>query len=320
MRSLGALLLTRSDIRQVLAWLALIETVRSSLRLRLAGEAAPPVSGQISLAEAQLHLKAGALSSPGAMSVKANLRPQGGLASGFVMVFDPAEGCVAAILDSADITAAWTAALTRLAAETLAAPGSYSLAILGAGPVAMEELAALPTRVPISRGHVWSRSPESADLLARWTVLPVERYASPGETASRATTLVMATPSHLPYLEADDLADGALVLALGADSPGTLELGASVLEGATIIADQQDDVLNVGGSSYLAAENRSSFVAELGELLAAGAGGRPRVKRRAGRIRVFDSVGSAVVDAMVCHSKVALALEHRLGQTFDLSR
>ena len=255
MRLSGELLLTGSDVRQVLAWPALTE-------------AAPSVTGQLPLARALPRLKARALLSPGVMLVKADPRPRGGPAFGFVMVFDPAKDGVVTILDSADTIAMRAAALATVAAESLAAQASQSLAIPGAGPVAKEVLAALSTRVPISRAPIWSRPAEKADDRARSTARPVNRYASPGDVARRAT-------SRLPYL-ADDLANGTVVLALEADRLGKRERGAPVLEGVTIIADQRGNVLKVGASRCPAAENRSSMVAELSNLLVTDARVNPK--------------------------------------------
>ena len=51
-------------------------------------------------------------------------------------MFDTKAGQVAAILDSADVTAMRTAALAALAVQTLGTPGPKRLALLGAGPVA----------------------------------------------------------------------------------------------------------------------------------------------------------------------------------------
>ncbi len=242
----GTLLLTRSDIRQVVEWSALFDAVRDGLLLRAKGQTALPVSGQIAMPNALLHLKAGAIFDPGALSVKANIRPTGGNASGVVVLYDTDAGKVSAILDSADITAMRTAALATVAAEVLAPPGPLNVAVLGAGPLAAQVLAALPQRLTIGSVHLWSRVRARAEALAQRVDLPVHIYDTPGEAARHANVIVTATPARIPYLEAGDIADGALILAMGADSPGKRELAASVLEASQIIADQREDVLKVG--------------------------------------------------------------------------
>jgi ornithine cyclodeaminase/alanine dehydrogenase-like protein (mu-crystallin family) len=314
----GTLLLTRSDIRQVVEWSALFDAVRAGLLLRAKGQTASPVSGQIAMPNALLHLKAGAIFDPGALSVKANIRPTGGHASGVVVLYDTDAGQIAAILDSADITAMRTAALATVAAEVLASPGAVHLAVLGAGPLATQVLAALPQRLEIASVHLWSRMRARAEALAQRVDVPAHIYDSPGEAARHANVIVTATPARTPYLEARGLADGALILAMGADSPGKRELAASVLDASQIIADQREDVLKVGESAYLPADGADRIVAELGALLADGST-VPAPAAQGARFRVFDSVGSAIIDATVSRSIVSLAKARGLGKMFDFA-
>ncbi len=312
------LLLTRSEIRQVVDWSALLDAVRDGLLRRAKGQTALPVSGQIAMPNALLHLKAGAIFDPGALSVKANIRPTGGHASGVVVLYDTDAGQVSAILDSADITAMRTAALATLAAQELAPPGVVHLAVLGAGPLAAQVLAALPQRLKIGSVHLWSRARERAEALAQRVDVPVHIYDTQGEAARQANVIVTATPARIPYLEAGDIADGTLILAMGADSPGKRELAASVLEAAQIIADQREDVLKVGESAYLPADGAHRIVAELGALLA-GEATIPAPAAQDARFRVFDSVGSAIIDATVSRSIVALAQARGLGKMFNFA-
>jgi ornithine cyclodeaminase/alanine dehydrogenase-like protein (mu-crystallin family) len=124
---------------------------------------------------------------------------------------------------------------------------------------------------------------------------------------------VTATPSRAPLLEAADLRPGTLILALGADSPGKRELGGSILARAEIVADQREDALRVGECAYLPADRRD--IAELGDLLDVAApdfgGARP--------FRVFDSVGSALLDAAVCRAIMESAVAQKRGTIFAFS-
>lgn len=314
----GPLLLARSEIRSVIEWPVLFDAVREALLLREAGKVAAPVSGQVTMPNGLLHLKAGAIHEPGMISIKANLRPHGGNASGLVVLFDTDSGEVMAILDSADITAMRTAALAAVAAETLALPGEMALAVLGAGPVGRQVLAALQQRMPVRAVHLWSRDRNRAEGLARETALPVTIHDTPGAAARCAKLVVTATPSRTPFLEARDLTNGTLVLAMGADSPNKRELATSVTAVAAIIADQREDVLNVGESAYLKPEQAQSIV-ELGALLA-GSASVPVIDCGRNKFVVFDSVGSAIVDATVSRSIVAFARARGLGGHFEFSQ
>lgn len=312
------LLLTRSDIVQLAEWPALFAAVREGLLIREAGNAGVPVAAQIAMPAALLHLKAGAIFQPGALSVKANLRPAGGNANGVVVLFDADAGRISAILDSADITAMRTAALATIAAEVLAPKGKIDIAVLGAGPVAAQVLAALPQRLEIASVRLWSRSRARTERLASGLGVPVSLCDTPAEAARHANLIVTATPAKIPYLEAADVADGTLILALGADSPGKRELGASVLAAAQIVADQREDVLKVGEAAYLPEDGLHRVVAELGALLA-GTAPVPTPSGGNGRILVFDSVGSAIIDAAVSRTIVQLAMHRGWGKMFHFN-
>jgi ornithine cyclodeaminase/alanine dehydrogenase-like protein (mu-crystallin family) len=307
------LLLTRSDIRSLVSWPALMQAVREALLLREAQQVATPVSGQVTMPTALLHLKAGAVFDPGVISVKANLRPEGGVATGIVALFDTKSGQVAAILDSADITAMRTAALAALAVQTLGTPGPKRLALLGAGPVAARIAEVLPSVATISQASVWSRS--SARRQAFCAPFPVQVCETPATAACDADIVVTATPSRTAYLHAEDLKPGALLLALGADSPGKRELGYSVLAKASVIADQREDALRNGESAYLPEAERHRVLGDLGAILA----NKMPLPPRGTEFVVFDSVGSATVDTTVCQALLIAARAKGLGCQFNFS-
>ena len=116
-----------------------------------------------------LHLKAGALVRPPVLSVKANLRPEAGGAAGLVVAFDPVRYTVRAVLDSADITAMRTGAIAAVVARQLAGPGPRRLALLGAGPVARQSLAALSQVVELEQVRVWSRAQGRSEKISSGT-------------------------------------------------------------------------------------------------------------------------------------------------------
>lgn len=312
------LLLSRAEIRQLATWPVLRDAVQMALLERDAGQAPQAISAQLTMPSALLHLKAGALPHAGLLSIKANLRPEGGAATGLVVLFDTKAGEVAAILDSADITAMRTAALAVLAAQTLRGAAPITLAVLGAGPVATQVVSAFSFFLKISRLQLWSRNPAHAAALAQTSSLPATIFDNVHNACENADIVVTATPARTPFLEAPDLADGTLILALGADSPGKRELGASVLKNAWIIADQRDDVLAVGESAYLPPDQTPRIYAELGAILA-NRMPPPPASGAQHRFLVFDSVGSAMTDTAVCGTIMTRAQAQGLTQRFSFS-
>jgi len=300
--------LNARQVRDLLPWPELIDVSRNALiALATPGGVPPGSSTQVAVPGASLHLKAGALLEPPILSVKANLRPDQGSSSGAILAFDHRTQRLEAILASADLTAMRTGAIAAVAADCLHPGRSPVVALIGAGPVATMALRALQCVLTPASVRVWSRDSRNADLLAaRDRAVAVASVAG----AVRGADLVLTcTPARTPLLHPQDLADRAVVLALGADSPGKRELGPGVLDDAQVFVDVRIDALAVGECAHLAGE--SAGVVLLGEQLS-----QPRALD--GRRVVFDSVGSPVVDAAAVSLVLESARALDVGTRLDL--
>jgi ornithine cyclodeaminase/alanine dehydrogenase-like protein (mu-crystallin family) len=304
-----ARLLTRAQVQSLLRWPALIEATAQALIEASAGRPAAAVSSQLHVPGAALHLKSGALAQPPTLTVKANLRPEAGGAAGLIVAFDPVGYTVRAVLDSAGITATRTGAIAAVAARQLAGPGPHTLALLGAGPVARQSLAALSQVVELGEVRIWSRDRSRAARLSATASV----VSSPEQAAAGAGIVLTATPAQEPLLTGADLADHALVLAMGADTKGKRELGDGVLDGAELVADVPADAAEVGEFAYLPGGPDPAGCVALGELLA----GRRHLS--GGKRIVFDSVGTAVADAAAVALILATAEDERVGTLFDFA-
>jgi ornithine cyclodeaminase/alanine dehydrogenase-like protein (mu-crystallin family) len=299
-------LLCRSEVFSLLRWPELIEAAERALVAIARDPGAAGGSLQLRVPGAALHLKAGALADPAVLAVKANLRPEAGSSAGLIIAFDPVEFTVRAVMDSSDITAMRTAAIAAVAAHRLAPPGEITLAVIGAGPVARHAVSALRQVANVTGVRWWSRNPGRAREAAAGLDLPVTVAATPGEATAGAGLVLTATPSREPLLTAADLNRTPLVLAMGADTAGKRELGPGALDGAHLVVDTAD-AFSVGESAYLSADRDS---VTLGGLLA----GEQTLD--GGRRIVFDSVGSAVVDAAVTDLVLALAEREDVGTRY----
>jgi ornithine cyclodeaminase/alanine dehydrogenase-like protein (mu-crystallin family) len=297
----------RSDVRAFLTWPKLLEVAEEALVAVSSPSALPAVSTQLLVPGASLHLKAGALLEPPVISVKANLRPDSGSASGAVLVFDYEGQQLRAIVASGDLTAMRTAAIAAVATRTLVAKKAPVVAILGAGPVARYTDEALAYLGIPGEVRIWSRSPErAADLVASAAgaggvasavgvsrTVGLRAYATVAEAVAGADVVVTCTPSRTPIVQLAELDPYAVVIAMGADGAGKRELGAGILDAATLFVDVARDALRVGECEFLS-EDQAGRVTELGTVLAGGS-----APARADGLVVFDSVGSSAVDAAV---------------------
>jgi ornithine cyclodeaminase/alanine dehydrogenase-like protein (mu-crystallin family) len=304
--------LTRSQIRSALRWPDLIEATAQALIDASGGGFAASAASQLQVPGAALHLKSGALGRPPVLTVKANLRPAAGGTAGLVVAFDPVRFTVRAVLDSADITAMRTGAMAAVAARQLAGPGPHTVAVLGAGPVARQSLAALSQVLELAEIRIWSReAPRAAQLAA---VTPHASAAgSPAQAAAEAGIVLTATPAREPLLTGADLAGVALVLAMGADTRGKRELGDGALDGAELVADAPADAAEVGELAYLPGGPGPARCVALGDLLS----GHRTLP--GGRRIVFDSVGTAVADTAAVALILATAEAEQLGTLTDFA-
>ena len=297
----------------MLRWPELIEAVAQALIAASTRQVAPTAATQLHVPGAALHVKSGALLQPPVLAVKANVRPESGSAAGVIVAFDPVTFTVRAILDSADITAMRTAAVAAVAARQLAGPGLHTVAVIGAGPVSRQSLAALAHVLDIGEIRVWSRDRARAEQLAAVLALPSGVYGTPDEAAAGAGIVLTATPSRQPLLTGACLAGDAVVLAMGSDTRGKRELAADVLDGAELVADAPAEAVKVGELAYLPDGADVSRCAELGQLLA---GGR---RLPGGKRIVFDSVGTAVTDAAAVGLVLATAEQENTGTLIDFA-
>jgi threonine synthase len=313
-------LLDDAMVRSALDWPTVIDTVRRAYRVAASGGVLPSSAAHVPFQAGSLHVKAGGTVEPSSVSVKANLRRDGSPASGVILLFNPKSGTLRAVLDSAEITAYRTAATAIVAARALGAKDGCSVAILGVGPVGAGVLHGMRSEFEVDEFHLWSRDADRAAALAAAAgsgdAIPIRVHATPGAAAAQADVVITCTPSQRPLIGAADLRDGALVLAMGADSPGKRELAADVLDGAVIFSDNAAGALSVGESAYLPESSRSAVVGELGELLT----GEIATSAYAGRRLVFDAVGVAHVDAAVATAVVQQAEGAGSGTFFAFSR
>ena len=215
------------------------------------------------------------------------------------------------MLDSADITAMRTGAIAAVAARQLAGPGPRRLALLGAGPVARQSLAALAQVVELDEVRVWSRDQGSFGKISSGTARAIA-VGSVQQAVAGADLVLTATPAREPLLTGADLGDHALVLAMGADTRGKRELGDGVLDDAELVADVPADAAEVGELAYLPGGPDPARCVALGDLLA----GRRQLP--GGKRIVFDSVGTAVADAAAV--ALILATAERTSRSGDAAR
>lgn len=212
--------------------------------------------------------------------------------AGLVAVFGP-DGSPLGIVDGPTLTAIRTGAAAGLATELLARRDARTMAMLGAGAMAPDQVAAVQAVRPIEHVLVWSRTRQRADALAEkirsssGTAPAVNVVDSPDEAISMANIISCATPATTPLFDATAVRPGTHINAIGAFRPEMAELPAALLHDSWVVVDDlQAAALEAG--DLLQADREPD--GEMSDLLAG------RVAPLPGMTTVYKSCGAAGMD------------------------
>jgi len=165
---------------------------------------------------------------------------------GDVVVFDIATGERRLVLDGPTVTARRTAAVSLLAAQTLASNPDGPLLIVGAGVQGLAHLEAFTAGLDVHEVFIASRSTASAEALAihaRTLGLQAEETANPNAALATCPLVVTCTPASGVVLRAEPRPD-AFIAAVGAFTPAMVELAPELCrhlaELGTVVVDTRD--------------------------------------------------------------------------------
>lgn len=160
--------------------------------------------------------------------------------NGLVLVLSSETGYPIALLrDEGWLTQMRTAAAGALAAALKPVGGNAVLGVAGTGTQARLQALAIREKTGISRLIFYGRNPEKTaaymdDMKAQgFDVVPAQDIKTICRTAD---ILVTTTPSTEPIIRKEDLSSTLHIVAVGADSPGKVELEPDIFADAEIIA------------------------------------------------------------------------------------
>ena len=221
--------------------------------------------------------------------------------AGLVAVFG-SDGTPLGVVDGPTITSIRTGAVCGLATRLLAADGAETLAMLGAGAMAADLVAAVRAVREIKRVVVWSRTTDTAEKLVSRVGGEVERSAD--TAVASADVVCCATPARQPLFRPEAISPGTHINAVGAFTPKMVEIPAEVVNRAFVVVD---DV--------------AAAAAEAGDLIQAGRAPDTTLRwllsgetpGHEADITLFKSVGVAAQDVTAAHRALQNATERGLG-------
>jgi ornithine cyclodeaminase/alanine dehydrogenase-like protein (mu-crystallin family) len=236
--------------------------------------------------------------------------------SATVLVLDPGDGRLVAIIEGTTLTTLRTSAASALAATLLAGGGSgTTAAVLGPGVQGRGHVRALAHALPLGEVRLWGRdrpaAEQAAALLDREVRPRVLAVATVAEAVAGASVVATCTSSPTPLVDAEQLSPGATVISIGSITPDRSEVGLGVLAAAgTVVVDHRPAALEHAGpviQALAAGLLQDADLVELGEVAA----GRHPGRRRPGDLVFYNSVGLGVQDAAAAWAVVERA--RRLG-------
>ncbi len=325
------LLLTRSDVESVLTMREAIDAVEDGFRRLAQEKVSMPQRTVIRLPDhhgVHLAMPACIAGDPGVLSVKVvTVYPDNperfGMPTtiGTLLLNDPRNGSLLALMDAGYLTAVRTGAASGVATRYLAREDARTVGLFGAGAQARTQLWAVCEVRPIECAVVFdpireARESFAAEMSAKLSI-PVTATEDPLECL-RADIVVAASSSRTPLFEGAQLRPGTHVNGVGAHSPDARELDAEAMRRSRVVVDHLPACLAEAGEIILAiregAMKESHLEASLGEVVAGLKPGR----RSREEITIFKSVGLAVQDAATADRVYRLALAAGRGTEFRI--
>lgn len=221
--------------------------------------------------------------------------------AGLVVVFG-GNGSPLGLVDGPTLTAIRTGAGCGLATKLLADESARTLAMLGSGAMAFDQVEAVREVRPIERVFVWSRSIENAKRLVER--VGGEAVSSADEAVAEADVISCATPATTPLFDGDSVRPGAHINAVGAFKPEMVEVPPDVMERAYVVVDDYEAAAAEAGD-LIQADREAN--ATLSDLLA---GTHLQIGED---VTVFKSVGIAAQDVAAAHRALLNAEAQGLG-------
>ncbi|XP_029432469.1 ketimine reductase mu-crystallin [Rhinatrema bivittatum] len=206
-----------------------------------------------------------------------------------VLLFDPRNGILTAVIDGNVITDRRTAAVSAIATKLLKPALVDVLCILGSGAQAHSHYEVFMEEFSFKEVKIWSRTRRNAELFASAVKGDVQVCSTAREAAAGADVIITVTMATEPILLGEWVKPGAHVNAVGACRPDWRELDNNLMQTCALYVDSREAALKESGDVIL---SEADIFAELGEVLKKT---KPALSEKT---TVFKSVGMAIEDTV----------------------
>jgi len=318
------LVLNRNDLRDCLPMKEAIDAVEEAFRHYK--NAKVPRRLSINLEEYQglfLYMPA-YIGGVGALAIKEvsvhRNNPSKGLPTvqGTVLLNDPEDGTLLAIMEGGTLTAIRTGATTGVATKHLARGDSRVLGIFGAGVQARTQVEAINCVSSLSLVKVYDINAPAAKSfsmdISKALGIDVIIAERPRDVLDGADIVVTATTSKNPVFSGKWVSPGTHINGIGSHTPDSRELDSETIRRSRLIVDSREACLEEAGDIIIPIREgeitESHIKAELGEVVTGEKEGRLNYDD----VTIFKSVGLALEDAAAALRAYEIAVRRGVGR------
>ncbi len=222
--------------------------------------------------------------------------PKNGLPrhNALILLFNQANGKMAAAIEAGKVNAFRTAASNAIATHVLARNDSKILAIFGTGNQAKYECEALARIRNFEQILIVGRDSSKAEKMAEdLKRLGIKTEVSEAkEACERADIIVTATSSHAPLFKAEWVKAGTHISSMGSDKQGKQELPPQLFLHSGLFCDLNTQSKVIGEFQHAP---ESATLTNIGDVLLAKAQGRLSQEQ----ITIYDSSGLSIQDLYI---------------------
>ena len=313
----GPVWITEADVVSLVSLADAIPALERVLAMEASGEAENMVKTHLGFGDHNtLHAIGAAGPGAGLVGTKTWCHTAGGAAP-VLILWNSDDGSLQAVVEAFALGQMRTGAISGVATKWLSQPGADELAIIGTGKQAVTQVAAVHAVRPIRNLRVFSPTEahrnEFAGRMAGEFGFSVTVADSVSEAVRDAPIVTAVTLARSPFLEAEMIAQGAHVNAVGAIVPERVEFTQDVFSRCGVIA-----VDNLPGVRNMSQEFREYFgsddgawkqVRPLSEVVAEGKG-RPGEAD----LTLFKAMGMGISDLAMGIEILSRAQKAGIGQ------
>lgn len=327
MSSNETLILTDSDVRQLLDINEVMEVVENAFREKGLDHVQMPPKVYLFYErhDGDLRVMPSYLERLEISAVKVvNVHPQNRTRYGLptvmavLILVDPKSGFPLAVMSGTWLTAMRTGAAGGIAAKYLARSDSEEACFIGAGTQARTQFMAISNILKnLRRVRVYDISRGVAESFIEYASNIVDYIDfkvcdSPREAVVGSDVIITTTPSRKPIVMSEWMREGVHLNCIGADAPGKEEIDPKILLKAKIVIDSLEQAVHSGEINVPVSQGmlrEDNIYGELGEIVA----GVKKGRESPDETTVFTSTGLAIQDAATAELAYRRAITRDIG-------